>query len=509
MPPLRQDRPSDTGPCRERDVGRRAGWTVPLAGRSPRSVRITRRSVTMAVISDAGVTSKAGLSVRVPAGAVRTPRKVVTSSASRSSISIPSPSGVAESTVVSGATTRNGTPAWRAARARARLPTLLAVSPLAVILSAPMSTTSARPRARTDAAAPSTSNRNGAPMRASSQAVRRAPWSSGRVSSGSASSSRPRACTSPITPSAVPRSTAASAPVLQMVMIRIRGRATSSRTRSAPRTAMAPQAAMSSSRIASASARTAARALRQPGQRPVRAPGQVDRRGSRSAQPGGTLTDRHLVARIARRQKRHAHGPSDTQRRSATDREPEDGVDEVVESRDPQNHELVGEAGLVDEADLALDPVDGPVTHGGHCTGRRTRLAPRWLPPTVRYAPSSVATRRPPWLRAAHRRYGPVSERRKAQGGGRVRPRSLQRTGRGVGRYRAACPGTEPLRRLKAPDPRLTRRRPRPASSNASFGPRSGVTSAVGWPAVPPQEWSQLHPSPSPATATRARVLNR
>ena len=42
-------------------------------GRSPRAGRITRRSVTMAVIRSAGVTSKAGLNARDPAGAVRRP----------------------------------------------------------------------------------------------------------------------------------------------------------------------------------------------------------------------------------------------------------------------------------------------------------------------------------------------------------------------------------------------------------------------------------------------------
>ena len=71
----------------------------------------------------------------------------MTSSAPRSSTSIAAPSGVAGSTVVSGATTRNGTPAWRAASASEKLPTLFAVSPLAAIRSAPMSTTSASPRA--------------------------------------------------------------------------------------------------------------------------------------------------------------------------------------------------------------------------------------------------------------------------------------------------------------------------------------------------------------------------
>ena len=212
------------------------------------------------------------------------PRNEVTSSAPRSSMAMSSPLAVAMSTVASGATTRNGTPAWRAARASEKDPTLLAVSPLRVIRSAPMRTMSARPRARTEAAAESTSSRNGAPMPASSQAVRRAPWSRGRVSSGSASSSRPRACSSPMTPSAVPRSTAARAPVLQIVMARIRGRATSSRARSAPRDAIEAHAAMSSSRIRRASSRMA--------------PGPSARRASARSTPQARFT---AVGRAARR----------------------------------------------------------------------------------------------------------------------------------------------------------------------------------------------------------------
>ena len=66
----------------------------PSRGVSPRSTRTTRRSVTIAVISSAGVTSNAGLRVRVPAGAVRTPPNAVSSSEGRSSMMIAVPSGV-------------------------------------------------------------------------------------------------------------------------------------------------------------------------------------------------------------------------------------------------------------------------------------------------------------------------------------------------------------------------------------------------------------------------------
>ena len=60
----------------------------------------------------------------------------------------------------------------------------------------------------------------GTPARSSSQAVSRAPWRSGRVSSTSTCSTRPRACASQIAPSAVPTPPVASAPVLQCVRAR-------------------------------------------------------------------------------------------------------------------------------------------------------------------------------------------------------------------------------------------------------------------------------------------------
>ena len=57
----------------------------------------------------------------------------------------------------------------------------------------------------------------GIPARPSSQAVSRAPWSSGRVSSTHTSASRPRSQAAASTPPAVPRPPVASAPVLQWV----------------------------------------------------------------------------------------------------------------------------------------------------------------------------------------------------------------------------------------------------------------------------------------------------
>ena len=205
------------------------------------------------------MTSKAGLAAAVPSGAVATPASDTTSSVPRSSMAMPAPSGVAASTVDSGATTMNGTPAWRAPSASENVPILLAVSPLAATRSAPVSTTSASPLASMNGPAESTSRRWGAPIRSSSQAVRRAPCSRGLVSRASASASRPRSCRVWITARAVPRSTAASPPVLQMVMALMSGRPTNSSTRSAPRLPMATEAASSSSRMAAASASTASR----------------------------------------------------------------------------------------------------------------------------------------------------------------------------------------------------------------------------------------------------------
>src|SRR5438876_9397183 len=62
------------------------------------------RSVMIAVIMDAGVTSKAGCRALVPWGASLRPRTVVTSSTERSSIGIMSPFGVDRSMVEVGAT---------------------------------------------------------------------------------------------------------------------------------------------------------------------------------------------------------------------------------------------------------------------------------------------------------------------------------------------------------------------------------------------------------------------
>ena len=67
--------------------------------------RKTPRSVMMAVIFFAGVTSKAGFSIRTPCGVTCDPCTWVTSRAARCSIGIRSPEAVARSIVLNGAAT--------------------------------------------------------------------------------------------------------------------------------------------------------------------------------------------------------------------------------------------------------------------------------------------------------------------------------------------------------------------------------------------------------------------
>ena len=75
---------------------------------------MSRASVTTAETSSVGVMSKARLRALVPAGAAGT----VISSSARCSSGMAAPDAVAWSIVDSGAATRNGMPASRAARAR-------------------------------------------------------------------------------------------------------------------------------------------------------------------------------------------------------------------------------------------------------------------------------------------------------------------------------------------------------------------------------------------------------
>src|SRR3990170_4706569 len=93
---------SATATSEPRRAVRRA---IAASSAGPYGARRTPSSVTIPVISAAGVTSNDGLRTAVPSGAMRCPRTSVTSSADRSSIGIPDPSGVARSTDDSGAHT--------------------------------------------------------------------------------------------------------------------------------------------------------------------------------------------------------------------------------------------------------------------------------------------------------------------------------------------------------------------------------------------------------------------
>ena len=100
------------------------------------------------------------------------------------------------------------------------VPTLLATSPLAAMRSAPTTTRSTSSPAINDAASPSATTVHGIPRRSSSQAVSRAPWRTGRVSSTHTVGARPASCAARMTPTAVPYPTHASAPALQCVRTR-------------------------------------------------------------------------------------------------------------------------------------------------------------------------------------------------------------------------------------------------------------------------------------------------
>ena len=84
------------------------------------------------------------------------------------------------------------------------MPILLATSPFAAIRSAPTTTQEISPRAMSQPAMPSVSTVTGMPSRCSSQAVSRAPWKKGRVSSAKTCSSRPASRAARTMPSAVP-----------------------------------------------------------------------------------------------------------------------------------------------------------------------------------------------------------------------------------------------------------------------------------------------------------------
>ena len=146
--------------------------------------------------------------------------------------------------------------AGRPARPAEYVPTLLAVSPLAATRSAPTRTTSTSPRAIRGPAATSAISVCGTPAWASSQAVSRAPWRYGRVSSTQTWTWRPAWWAAWTTPSAVPNWPHASGPVLQWVRMRS-GRSSGGGSSARPKSASRPWSVVASRTIASASARSA------------------------------------------------------------------------------------------------------------------------------------------------------------------------------------------------------------------------------------------------------------
>src|ERR671934_144871 len=87
-----------------------------------------------------------------------------------------------------------------ASTASGYVPILFATSPFAAIRSAPTTTASTSPPAISEPAITSATSVHGMPSRSSSQAVRRLPWSTGRVSSTQTHGRRsPRAAERPVT----------------------------------------------------------------------------------------------------------------------------------------------------------------------------------------------------------------------------------------------------------------------------------------------------------------------
>ena len=125
---------------------------------------------------------------------------------------------------------------------------------------------------------------------------------------------------------------------------------------------MAAHAAMSSSRTASASASTAAGPSARQAERAIHAPGEVHRGRPGGAEASGAIADGRVVAREPGASSATPIAPATPSAGRAAHGQPPDRVDQRIERRDPQHDQLVGEPGLVDEADLAVDPVDRP--HG-------------------------------------------------------------------------------------------------------------------------------------------------
>ena len=209
-------------------------------------------------------------------------------------------------------------------------------------------------------------------MRSSSQAVSREPCSSGRVSVAIASAKRPCSWTVRITAKAVPRSTAARPPVLQMVSaVTASASNTSSSTSSAPRRPMAPDAVTSSSRTAKASSSRAS------GPSAARAATRSTIRARFTAVGRALRMDSTAAANCSGPDPVLLSGEHDpvaarhTDRRRAPHREASDRIHEVGDVVDLQNLVSVGQAGLIDDPQPTGGPIESPLTQirHAHLTG--------------------------------------------------------------------------------------------------------------------------------------------
>ena len=162
------------------------------------------------------------------------------------------------------------------------------------------------------------------------------------------------------------------------------------------------------------------RARLEPRERPVHAPGEVDGGGTGGAQGAGVGPDPVGVGGLATPpgEERDAHRARHAERRRAADREPRDRIDEGVEGRDPEHDELVGEAGLVDELDPAVDPVDGarhrPIFAGADGTlGPTQRRSDQEIPMSnlIAQTLSMLRTSVDRWAAIARRRPGAIGTR--------------------------------------------------------------------------------------------------
>ena len=130
--------------------------------------------------------SWSGLRIWVPSGAIRVPAARSTDPGRPSSIVAAPPSSVERSSDVTGAQTRNGTPAAAAASASGYVPAIAITSPLAATRSAATSTAPTSPAAMHPGAPASVTTACGTPAWRSSHAATREPSNNGRVSATSA-----------------------------------------------------------------------------------------------------------------------------------------------------------------------------------------------------------------------------------------------------------------------------------------------------------------------------------